>query len=70
MDLIPVYHRECKKVAFYSRKRWNVGDALMAKDIVKLNGREPSVGEPIACGACGSKSLGVNVFAFTFEEPK
>jgi hypothetical protein len=55
MDNIPVYHKKCQGIAFYTTRRWKVGDPLKASEAILSFGERPKAGDMIFCGSCGEK---------------
>jgi len=45
--------RACGDIAFYSRKRWKMGDLLESTDVRFPDGSQPQAGESVLCGSCG-----------------
>lgn len=56
----------CKNVSFYLTKKPESGQLILAQDVILLDGKKPTSGDRIICGACqfGLPTLyTINVFA-------
>ncbi len=65
--LIPVYCRECSRVAFYTSHRWGNGEGMKSNQARHVDGRPFHERDPIACDACGIVSYGPEVSLFSFD---
>ena len=56
-QLFPMYHdnaeRACHDVAFYTRRRLQIGQVLAATDVVLADGSPAIDGTIVKCGSCG-----------------
>jgi hypothetical protein len=52
----PVYHskglKACKKIAFYTTKRWKKGELMKSAEGILIDGSAPAGKSPILCGSC------------------
>ena len=51
--MIEIMHRGTNHVAFRSIIDAKIGDAVVAGNIMLLDGTKPKDGDPIICGTCG-----------------
>ena len=50
--MIRVIHLRCNQVAFYFKEKVNVGDPIVASNVVLLDNATAHSGELIKCGSC------------------
>ena len=59
---VPIYHKACNGIAFYTEGKFQVGEAIRASRVFFLDGSQPVAGEScsVACGSCKERigSLG------------
>jgi len=65
---IPMYHKKCNGVAFYTVGKLQVGDVLRASKIRLPNGSIPLVGSIIRCSSCGDIFAGISVRGVEYRD--
>lgn len=66
--IFPMHHT-CRGIAFYGRKWFQPGDAVLPDDVITPDGMRISVGDPILCVACGEHMFGDITSELTVEAP-
>lgn len=53
VEKVPMYHKTCNNIAFYSIGRFKHGDEMRSSRFILLDGGCPKPLTPMVCGSCG-----------------
>lgn len=51
-EMVPIYHKQCKNVAFYYTHRFQSGEVMTATRAKFPDGSRPERGQAFFCGSC------------------
>ncbi len=57
-DMEPIFHKTCKRIAFYYTHRPMKGEMMTAVRARHVNGTRLEKGQPMICGSCGENIEG------------
>ncbi len=57
-ETIPVYHKNCGGIAFYTVGKFLLGDTLKSSRVRFPDGTQPKAGEAVLCVHCGLRLSG------------
>jgi hypothetical protein len=70
--IFPVWHTAelCGEIAFYTKRKWKPGDAVLASDVIMPDGSTPEPYTDMICGACGSPVRADWGLELSYEKPE
>jgi hypothetical protein len=54
-DMVPIFHKPCRRVAFFYTHKPKTGELMMASRAMYANGSQPERNQKMVCGGCGAK---------------